>query len=51
MIPVVYVEATSTMHLAFGDSVDHSLLYAGGEDDGNAYRALPCASQICTRQP
>lgn len=28
MIPVGYVEATSTMHLAFGDSVDHSLLYA-----------------------
>lgn len=28
MIPVDYVEATSTLHLAFGDRLDHSLLYA-----------------------
>jgi len=28
MIPVDYVEATSTLHLAFGDGVDHNVLYA-----------------------
>jgi len=28
MIPVDYIEGTSTLHLAFGDGVDHNVLYA-----------------------
>lgn len=28
MIPVNFVEATSTLHVAFGDGIDHSVLYA-----------------------
>lgn len=28
MIPVDYVDATSTLHLAFGDGIDHNVLYA-----------------------
>ena len=40
MIPVDFVEATSTLHMAFGESVDYGVLYAIG-------RMLDCRTAPC----
>ncbi|MBZ5679090.1 MAG: hypothetical protein LAO24_03175 [Acidobacteriia bacterium] len=40
MIPVDFVEATSTLHIAFGEGIDYSVLYA-------IERMLDCHTQAC----
>jgi len=40
MIPVDYVNATATLHLAFGDGIDYSVLYAIEQMAG--CRTVPC---------
>jgi hypothetical protein len=40
MIPVDYVSATATLHLAFGDGIDYSVLYAVEQMSG--CRTVPC---------
>lgn len=44
MIPVSFVAATATMHIAFGDSIDYSVLYA-------IEQMLDCRTQACVVSP
>lgn len=44
MIPVGFVEATSTLHLAFGEGIDYNVLYA-------IERMVGCRTQPCMAAP
>jgi predicted adenine nucleotide alpha hydrolase (AANH) superfamily ATPase len=44
MVPVDFVEATSTLHIAFGEGIDYSVLYA-------IERMLDCHTQACLCSP
>ena len=44
MLPVNYVEATATLHIAFSDAIDYSLLYA-------IERMLDCHTEPCFVSP
>jgi hypothetical protein len=44
MIPVDYVESTSTLHIAFGEGIDHSVLYA-------IEQMLGCHTRSCMALP
>ena len=44
MIPVDYVAATATLHLAFGEAIDYGVLYA-------IERMLGCHTEFCLAVP
>jgi len=44
MIPLDYVASTATLHLAFGEGIDHSVLYA-------IERMLGCHTEFCLAAP
>ena len=44
MIPVNYVESTATLHIAFGEGIDHSILYAIAQITG-------CRTESCMAVP
>ena len=44
MIPVNYFEATSTLHIAFGEGIDHSVLYA-------IEKIVGCRTESCMAVP
>lgn len=44
MIPIEYVESTATLHIAFGEGIDHSVLYA-------LEQMLDCRTEPCLVVP